>query len=191
MQDFFEENYEYILSHATVKAIEIARKTGMFSDIEDFRQDLYCFLAKRIRHYRPGKGAPNTFIAVCFESAQKNILRNIYRKKRRFVMDAIPLENAAPITAIVNATPEEFQEFIATLTQPARNICRAILIENQPLPDVSKFYHLPQQEILTIIREAMAPFARMIGISDTGRDSGGDHSQGTPETGFPALPRGK
>ena len=87
--EFFENNWQYIQSNAAAKAVEIATKTGRLADIEDFKQEILLFLVRRGYRFDQEKGQATTFIEVCMDSARKNIIRNIYRKRKRFIIDTV------------------------------------------------------------------------------------------------------
>lgn len=166
---FFNKNYSYIHATATAKAVEIAKKTGI-KDVEDFRQDLLAFLAARVKHYKPHRGAPATFIELCLESGKKNIIRNIYRKRKKYILDATSLGDAPDIIdeRLAASRRQEFAEFIQLLDQPAREICEGYFLNGAKIGDISRRIKIRQSVIRDVIRDAMRPLAESLGIRPDG-----------------------
>ena len=159
--DFWKKNLSYIMSNATAKAVEIAQKTGRFSDVEDFRQMILIFMSKRTGRYNSQKSTPETYIEVCMESAKKNILRDFYRKRRKEV-ETCPLENA-------DATAEDgyrldILEYIESLSEPAREICKLYFVDALSIKTISARLGLRRREVSELLRSSMRPLAESLGI---------------------------
>lgn len=164
--DFFEKNYEYIFASATVKALDVAKKTDMPNDIEDFRQEVLIFLARRIKHYNPAKGAVKTFIEVCAESARKNLIRNIHRRK-------INIEKQDDMT-IINSIPQpesivpDLDDYINALPEPARTMCHQFFREDLPVRLIGRRFAITSDDVVSQIRQHMAAFAAEHGVTGKG-----------------------
>lgn len=78
---FFDENIDYIKKTAEIRAKEIAIVTGRISDRDDYRQDIYLYIAAHAHKYDSHKSKPNTFINMLAVSAKKMIIRKFFRKK--------------------------------------------------------------------------------------------------------------
>lgn len=184
--DFITKNWQYIFSNATSKAVEIAQKTGFFYDVEDFRQEILAFLAMRAYRYDHRKAKPVTFIEVCMQSAKKNIIRNIYRKKKRFVYDAEPLEGMQASFYEDNSFKEDITDYINGLPFPQQDICRDFFLMGINTRTIGKKFQIPKENIMPIIRQAMKPFAESIGIrtqeSDGSTDGAATAAEGDQDT---------
>jgi len=89
--DFVEENMDYILQCAECRAVEIAEQTGLFRDVEDFKQEVVVLILRRAHSFDPRRGKPATFISMLAKTAQRRILRRLRRSKNRMIRDAVPL----------------------------------------------------------------------------------------------------
>lgn len=158
--DFFTEHYDYIFATANAKAVDIVRKTGL-NDLEDFRQEIFVFLFRRLDKYDAAKGAPHTFIDVCMESARKNIIRNIYRaKKKNHILDAVPIESVEEPAAADARSHRlaDMQEYIQALPAPIRTICLDYFINGVTLPAIARRHRQTLQQVMEDIRSAMGGY---------------------------------
>lgn len=80
-----------IKATATAKAVEIARHSGRMSDVEDFTQDVLCYLIERAGQYNSKRSQPKTFINMILTYAKKDLLRRMYRMKRRTIIKTVEL----------------------------------------------------------------------------------------------------
>lgn len=159
-EEFFQRYYTYIYSTATVKAVDIVQKTGV-NDLEDFRQDILVFLAQRIRHYSPKKGKPKTYINVCMESARKNIIRDLYRRRTAPTVSAVPVDALKDALYAMDSRAQriaEMQEYVQALPPKERDICGSYLFDCESLTRIGRRYRVNAAAIAAIIREAMAPW---------------------------------
>lgn len=93
IMSFFEKHYEYINACAIARAWEIAYSTGRY-DIEDYKQEMFLYLIRRIGTYQPERSCPHTFINLLMTSAKRTILRSMARNKNRIISQARTLEYA-------------------------------------------------------------------------------------------------
>ena len=206
-----EDNWDYIKATATAKAVEIARHSGRMSDVEDFTQDVLRYLIERASQYNPKRSQPKTFINMILTYAKKDLLRRMYRMKRRTIIKTVELhqtqaENIIDERSTVSA---DVAEFISTLQEPARSICRQVVLQGISAGIVARQQGQSKDEILAMIRRAMRPFAASIGIraaavSDEEVTEAADHPAdpdpgrgtspprvGSSDTPFQKKPRGK
>lgn len=84
---FFEKCFTYIDACATARAWEIAYTTNRY-DIDDYKQDMFLYVAKGIDRFNPERSCPHTFINMLITSAKKNVLRSLNRQKNKIISDA-------------------------------------------------------------------------------------------------------
>ena len=161
-----EDNWDYIRATATAKAVEIARHSGRMSDVEDFTQDVLCYLVERADQYNPKRSQPKTFINMVLTYAKKNMLRRMYRMKRRTNVKTVELPKALAESIIDERSTitTDAAEFIDTLPEPMRTISRQVVMQGISAGIVARQQGKSKDEILGMIRQAMRPFAASIGI---------------------------
>lgn len=125
MNNLVETNYEYIHATAEAKAVEIARATGMFADVEDFRQDLIMALVVQADSYNPDRATQRTFISVCINNAKKDLLKRLFTNKRKANMhgEEINEEHHEAKQNVCSPIPEELKH----LPERLQRICLNIL----------------------------------------------------------------
>ena len=123
---FFDEHYEYIYATANAKAVEIARATGLMSDVDDIRQDLIIAILKNMETYNPTKSKPKTFISMCLNSARKNKLKSLFADKRRVDMPC-NRSDCEQIREQASTAGEQLPDAINTLPAWHAKVCRSIL----------------------------------------------------------------
>lgn len=125
MNSLVETNYEYIHATAEAKAVEIAKATGMFADVEDFRQDLIMALIAQAGSYNPDRATQRTFISVCLNNAKKDLLKRLFTNKRRANMygEEINEEQHEAKQNVCRSIPEELKH----LPERLQRICMDIL----------------------------------------------------------------
>ena len=161
-----EDNWDYIKATATAKAVEIARHSGRMSDVEDFTQDVLCYLIERAGQYNPKRSQPKTFINMILTYAKKDLLRRMYRMKRRTITKTVELHQtqAENIIDECSTVSADVAEYISTLQEPDRSICRQVVLQGISAEIVARKQDKSKDEILAMIRRAMRPFAASIGI---------------------------
>ena len=129
--NLIEDNWKYIQATTAAKAVEIAKKIGRMSDIEDLKQEVLFYLIKAEKRYDPKRSQPKTFINMILTYAQKTILRRMYTNKRIANTMTVNINVTPPeqIIAPSSATTADIGEFIETLSEPNRTICREMIID--------------------------------------------------------------
>ena len=146
---FIEEHFDYIYKTANIKAVEIARATGMWQEVDDFRQDLISAIITRMSCYDSTKSTPKTFISMCLGSAKKNLLNNLFCDKRRVQMKSCALEDdyeERQEAATVSLYPDECDSLPPNLCA----ICKAIL-SGQTVSAVARSLGVPRLRIIRAI----------------------------------------
>ena len=161
-----EDNWDYIKATAAAKAVEIARHSGRMSDVEDFTQDVLCYLVEHADQYNPKRSQPKTFINMILTYAKKDLLRRMYRMKRRTSIKTVELHQtqAENIIDEDNTIPADIADFISSLQEPIRTISRQVVMQGISAGIVARKQDKSKDEILAMIRRAMRPFAASIGI---------------------------
>ena len=163
--DFWDRNYDYILSNATAKAVEIAQKTGKYSDVEDFRQMILIFMWKRVGRYKKEISAAKTFIEVCMESAKKNIIRDFFRKKKKEIetvrLDGFIEQNSADEKRNHVA---DIVEFIENLPDQEKEICRMYLLDDLTIQAIARERKCQRKVISAVLRRSLLPLAVSLGV---------------------------
>lgn len=162
-----EDHLEYVRATATAKAVEIGQHTGRLADIEDYKQEIFCYLIEHIEQYDSLRSQPKTFINMIIRFAKKEILRRLYRQKRRVCIEAVTIE-PFEMTIIDERTNNyaEIAEFIETLSEPDRTICYDLFIQGYPTGIVARRFGRNKAELLMIVRQALRPLADRFGIKD-------------------------
>ncbi|MBE6380051.1 MAG: hypothetical protein E7047_03895 [Lentisphaerae bacterium] len=91
MDDIIQRNWTYIERCACCNALQIARATGRYSDIEDFKQEIYLWIVKRASEYSSARAKETTYISMIVETGKRKILRRLRRYKNRMIYDATPI----------------------------------------------------------------------------------------------------
>jgi RNA polymerase sigma factor (sigma-70 family) len=164
--DIIKDNWQYIQATAQSKAVEIAQHVKRIGDIEDFTQDLLLFLLKRAKRYRPDRGQPKTFINMILTFGQKDMIRRMFRNKRRVNYCTVSLEqgHAARIRNGDSFDGREIDEHIEALPDPDRVICRAYVLDRISIRKIAVITGRSETEIQETIRNAMRPIAARLGI---------------------------
>ena len=187
-----EDNWDYIQATARAKAVEIALYSGRRGDVDDFTQDLLCFLVKRVDRYNPCRSNPKTFISMILTYAKKDLLRRMYRIKRRAAIETVELSSDLMDFLIVpdyNSTRMEIREFIFALPSPDRQIADQILLQRQSIESVARQNGVSRQEILDQLRDSLRPLADLLGVKS---DDNKKQSDDTSNEKWPrSTPRGK
>lgn len=162
----FENNWDYIRATAAAKAVEIARHAGRMSDVEDFTQDVLFYFVSHADQYDPKRSQPKTFINMILTYAKKDLLRRMYRMKRRAGIKTIELHQteAESIIDDCSTAAEDIADFIEALQEPERTLCRQVIVQGISAGIVARKQGKSKDEILAMIRRAMRPFAASIGI---------------------------
>ena len=164
--DIIKDNWQYIQATAQSKAVEIAQHVKRIGDIEDFTQDLLLFLLKRAKRYRPDRGQPKTFINMILTFGQKDMIRRMFRNKRRVNYCTVSLEqgHAARIRNGDSFDGREIDYHIESLPEPDREICRAYVLDRISIRKIAIMTGREAQEIERTIKKAMQPIAVRLGI---------------------------
>lgn len=187
------ENLEYIRATATAKAVEIASYTGRWQETEDYKQEIILFFIVRSKHYDKRRGQFSTFVNMVMRSAQKDILRRMYRHKRQTINNAVELEKIENKIADSsrNETAEDLRDYIDNqLSGEDQEICRAAFIDGDNITTLAKRKARNRLEIAEKIRQAMRPFAESIGIH-TSAGQMTDHQQSDATQTTPTTPEGQ
>lgn len=191
--NLIEDNWTYIQATATAKAVEIARHFGRLSAIEDLQQEILYYLVRAEKRYNPERSQPKTFINMILTYAKKDLLRRMYRMKRRTNIMTVDLQSI-PADQIIdqsNTATADIEEFIPTLPEPERTICSQVIIDGISAGIVARKQGRSKDEILSMIREAMRPIAVQIGIRAARTDGElTDHPTTTTKAGPPPTGRG-
>lgn len=185
----FENNWDYIMATAAAKAVEIARHAGRMSDVEDFTQDVLFYFVSHADQYDPKRSQPKTFINMILTYAKKDLLRRMYRMKRRAGIKTIELHQteAESIIDDCSTAAEDIADFIEALQEPERTLCRQVIVQGISAGIVARKQGKSKDEILSLIREAMRPVAKQIGIraarESDGRPTEPPSKPGTPQVG--------
>lgn len=149
---FIEEHYAYIHATANAKAVEIARATGMWADVDDFRQDLITVLVANAGRYDATRSMPKTFISACLLNAKKDLLSKLFTDKRRVAMKTIAL-NADKGAEEQNhgITPPDGLE---RLPRRLRGICSEIL-SGASITQVARSMRISPREVIAAICEGV------------------------------------
>lgn len=146
---FIEEHFEYVFKTATGKAVEIARATGMWQEVDDFRQDLIAAIITRMPCYDQTKSTPKTFIAMCIGSAKKDLLDKLFRDKRRVNMKSCALAEDHEERQ-EDATVALYPEACECLPTKLCEICRAIM-SGQSVASIAHALGVPKRRIMRAI----------------------------------------
>lgn len=183
----FENNWDYIRATAAAKAVEIARHSGRMSDVEDFTQDVLCYFVAHVDQYDPKRSQPKTFINMILTYAKKDLLRKMYRMKRRASIKTIELHKAEAENIIDDRSTaaEDIADYIESLPEPERTLCRQVVMQGISAGIVARRLGKCKDEILHLIRDAMRPVARQIGIRAAGTTGPGTSRGATGGRGGP------
>lgn len=189
----FENNWDYIRATAAAKAVEIARHAGRMSDVEDFTQDVLFYFVSHADQYDPKRSQPKTFINMILTYAKKDLLRRMYRMKRRAGIKTIELHQteAESIIDDCSTAAEDIADFIEALQEPERTLCRQVIVQGISAGIVARKQGKSKDEILSLIREVMRPVAKQIGIraaaveGDDGPEAGDRPAAPDPGRGTP------
>lgn len=203
----FENNWDYIRATAAAKAVEIARHAGRMSDVEDFTQDVLFYFVVHADQYDPKRSQPKTFINMILTYAKKDLLRRMYCMKRRAGIKTTELHQteAESIIDDCSTAAEDIADYIESLQEPKRTLCRQVIVQGISAGIVARKQGKSKDEILSLIRKAMQPVAKQIGIRAAKEFDGrptepppslapsrsAEGSKGTPEPRFCGLPPGK
>lgn len=162
----FENNWDYIRATAAAKAVEIARHAGRMSDVEDFTQDVLFYFVAHADQYDPKRSQPKTFINMILTYAKKDLLRRMYRMKRRAWIKTIKLHQTEAESIIDDSTTtaEDIADYIEALQEPERTLCRQVIVQGISIGIVARKQGKSKDKILSLIREAMRPIAKQIEI---------------------------
>lgn len=121
-----EQHYNDLHRGATVHAVAVAKATGAWGEVDDFRQDLIAAVCSRVRGYDPAKASPKTFIEVCLASAKRDLLAAMYADKRRVAISgqAIGAELEGAQAPHVAAT---VPDYVDGMPERLAGICTDIL----------------------------------------------------------------
>ena len=125
--------------------------------------------------------------------AKKDLLRRMYRMKRRAGIKTIELHQteAESIIDDCSTAAEDIADFIEALQEPERTLCRQVIVQGISAGIVARKQGKSKDEILSLIREAMRPVAKQIGIraaaveGDDGPEAGDRPAAPTPAGGTP------
>ena len=163
--NLIEDNWKYIQATTAAKAVEIAKKIGRMSDIEDLKQEVLFYLIKAEKRYDPKRSQPKTFINMILTYAQKNLLRRMYRMKRRVNIATVDLQTVQADQLLApSSTTADIGDFIETLPEPDRPICRQMILDGISAGVIARRQGKSKDELLAQVREAMRPIAVQIGI---------------------------
>ena len=147
--NFIEQHYEYIHATANANAVQIARATGLWTDVDDLRQDLITALIAKTPKYDERKSKPTTFISMCLNSAKKDLLAALYADKRRVAMRTHTLTRET-VLKTSQATTAPFPEAIAALPAWHATVCREIL-SGRSVAEVARARGVTPRRILCAI----------------------------------------
>ena len=181
LMDLLSDNWEYIQATAAAKAVEMARHSGRMSEIEDFTHDVIQYLIEHAEHYNPRRSQPKTFINMILTYAKKDLLRKMYRMKRRTILQTVELKEAESLTKEENSKSYDIVEFITILPEPIRTITRQVVIEGISAGIIARQHKKRKDEILEMIREVMRPLAIQIGIRTAVSDGADPRTETDPD----------
>ena len=186
--NLIEDNWKYIQATTAAKAVEIAKKIGRMSDIEDLKQEVLFYLIKAEKRYDPTRSQPKTFINMILTYAQKNLLRRMYRMKRRVNITTVDLQTVQVDQLLApSSTTADIGDFIEILPEPDRTICRQMILDGISAGIIARRQGKSKDELLAMVREAMRPIAVQIGIR-AARQSDGEVTDRQDHPPTPAKP---
>lgn len=83
-----DDELTYAIQCAECRAIQIAKQTKQWQDVQDYKQDILLDIINHADSYNPAKAKPKTFIAMLSVTAMKRILRRLNNKKNRIIKNA-------------------------------------------------------------------------------------------------------